>query len=78
MKFKKDVFMNYEIKIKNAPESNGTIDLQRLAAIADGIRKISEGALQIRLKAGFTLHFVIIARSVSFFLSKCSNEYIYL
>lgn len=42
--------MNYEIKIENAHEPNGVIDLERLTIIADGIRKISEGALQIRLK----------------------------
>jgi len=42
--------MNYEIKISNAPESSGTVDLQRLVAIANGIMKISEGALQIRLR----------------------------
>ena len=42
--------MNYEIKIENAPETSGTIELQRLAAIADGIMRIAEGALQIRLK----------------------------
>jgi len=42
--------MEYEIKILNAFEANGTIDLQRLAIIAEGIRKISEGALQIRLR----------------------------
>ena len=43
-------FMNYQIKIENAQEANGEIDLGRLATIAEGIRKISEGALQIRLK----------------------------
>ena len=42
--------MNYEIKIINALEQKGTIDLQRLAVIAEGIRRISEGALQIRLR----------------------------
>ena len=42
--------MKYEIKIKHALEKKGTIDLQRLAAIAEGIKKISEGALQIRLR----------------------------
>ncbi len=42
--------MDYELKIDNASEEKGTIDLQRLAHIADGIRRISEGALQIRLK----------------------------
>ncbi|MGM0566955.1 MAG: hypothetical protein ACQESX_09390 [Bacteroidota bacterium] len=42
--------MNYEIKIVNAKETKGTIDLHRLALIADSIRKVSEGALQIRLR----------------------------
>lgn len=42
--------MNYEIKIDNAKEEKGTIDLHRLALIADSIRKVSEGALQIRLR----------------------------
>jgi hypothetical protein len=42
--------MNYELKIENAFEENGTIDLQRLAIIASGIRNIAEGALQIRLR----------------------------
>ncbi len=42
--------MKYEIKIEHALERNGTIDLLRLEAIAEGIRKISEGALQIRLR----------------------------
>lgn len=42
--------MNYEIKIEHAQEANGAIDLERLTKIADGIRKVSEGALQIRLK----------------------------
>ena len=42
--------MKYEIKIEHALEKNGTIDLLRLEAIAEGIRKISEGALQIRLR----------------------------
>lgn len=42
--------MNYEIKIENAQEPHGAIDLQRLALIADSIRRVSEGALQIRLK----------------------------
>jgi len=42
--------MNYEIKIDNAMEEKGTIDLHRLALIADSIRKVSEGALQIRLR----------------------------
>jgi len=42
--------MKYEIKIEHAQEANGAIDLERLTKIADGIRKVSEGALQIRLK----------------------------
>lgn len=42
--------MNYEIKIENATETKGTIDLHRLSLIADSIRKVSEGALQIRLR----------------------------
>lgn len=42
--------MTYEIKIENAHEPQGSIDLYRLSNIAEGIRNISEGALQIRLK----------------------------
>ncbi|MEQ8237937.1 MAG: hypothetical protein RIA69_01925 [Cyclobacteriaceae bacterium] len=42
--------MNYEFKISDAVEENGKIDLVRLASIAEGISKIAEGALQIRLK----------------------------
>jgi hypothetical protein len=42
--------LNYEIRIENAREGNGKIDLQRLVNIAQGIRRISEGALQIRLR----------------------------
>lgn len=42
--------MKYEIKIEHAQEADGAIDLERLTKIADGIRKVSEGALQIRLK----------------------------
>lgn len=42
--------MNYELKIENAFEEHGTIDLQRLATIAGGIRNIAEGALQMRLR----------------------------
>lgn len=42
--------MNYELKISNAIEENGKIDLVRLANIAESITKIAEGALQIRLK----------------------------
>ncbi len=42
--------MNYELKISGAIEGNGKIDLVRLGTIAEGISKIAEGALQIRLK----------------------------
>lgn len=42
--------MNYKIKIEHTQDINGAIDLDRLAKIANGIRKISEGALQIRLR----------------------------
>lgn len=42
--------MNYELKISDAVEENGKIDLVRLSSIAEGISKIAEGALQIRLK----------------------------
>lgn len=42
--------MNYEIRIEHAQEANGAIDLDRLTKIAKGIRKVSEGALQIRLR----------------------------
>ncbi len=42
--------MKYEIKIENSPEPSGTIDLQRLAVLAESMLKISEGALQIRLR----------------------------
>ena len=42
--------MNYEIKIDNGSEPQGAIVLDRLAHIAQGIRRISEGALQMRLK----------------------------
>lgn len=42
--------MNYEIKINGANEPNGSISLHRLSLIADSIRKVSEGALQIRMK----------------------------
>ncbi len=41
-------------------------------------KEYTKKTLTINIRTGFTLHFVIIARSVSFFLSKCSNEYIYL
>lgn len=42
--------MNYEIRIEHAQETKGAIDLDRLTKIATGIRKVSEGALQIRLR----------------------------
>jgi hypothetical protein len=42
--------MNYEIHINGSLDPEGTISLLRIALIAEGIRKISEGALQIRLK----------------------------
>ena len=42
--------MNYELRIENLSEEGGAIDLNRLIRIANGIRRISEGALQIRLK----------------------------
>jgi hypothetical protein len=42
--------MKYEFKIEGSEEPKGAIDLQRIAFIAESIRKISEGALQIRLK----------------------------
>lgn len=42
--------MNYEIKIANGDNSQGTISLQRLSRIANSIQRISEGALHIRLK----------------------------
>lgn len=46
----KETFMKYEFKIEGAVEPKGSIDLHRIALIADCIRKVSEGALQIRLK----------------------------
>jgi len=45
-----EVAMKYEIKINMADEASGTINLKRFEIIAESIRKISEGALQIRLK----------------------------
>lgn len=42
--------MKYELKIDYAEDAKGTIDLQRLSAIAEGLRKIAEGSLQLRLK----------------------------
>lgn len=47
--------MKYEIIINEAKEKKGTISLRRLALIANSIRKISEGSLQIRLKGISTL-----------------------
>ena len=47
--------MKYEITINKAGETSGTINLKRLEIIAEGIRKISEGSLQIRLK-GISIH----------------------
>lgn len=45
------VLWNYWLKCLNhTKEEKGTIDLHRLALIADSIRKVSEGALQIRLR----------------------------
>lgn len=41
--------MNYKIKIENAFEEEGKVDLRRLTDIAEGILHIAEGALQIRL-----------------------------
>jgi hypothetical protein len=42
--------MRYEIKIEKAQEAEGTINLERLASMARGILRISEGAFNIRLK----------------------------
>lgn len=42
--------MKYELKIDHAKDPKGTIDLQRLSTIAESIKKIAEGALQLRLK----------------------------
>ncbi|TVR89128.1 MAG: hypothetical protein EA411_03280 [Saprospirales bacterium] len=42
--------MNYELRIENLREEGGAIDLNRLTRIANCIRRVSEGALQIRLK----------------------------
>jgi hypothetical protein len=42
-------FMNYELKIEGGDGDVGKIELKRLAIIADTIRKVAEGALQIRL-----------------------------
>jgi len=42
--------VNYEIKIEHSQDAKGSVDLDRMARLATGIRKISEGALQIRLR----------------------------
>lgn len=42
--------MNYELKIENSSDPNGYIDLQRLSEIYEQMRKVSEGALLIRLR----------------------------
>ncbi|MDZ7846352.1 MAG: hypothetical protein U5L96_06100 [Owenweeksia sp.] len=42
--------MNYEFRIQGAQEEDGHIKLGRLADLANGINKIAEGALQIRLR----------------------------
>ncbi|EIM78566.1 hypothetical protein A3SI_02351 [Nitritalea halalkaliphila LW7] len=42
--------MKYKLKIEHAQDKSGSIDLQRLVTIAESLRKISEGALQLRLK----------------------------
>jgi len=41
--------MQYELKISGAPQDDGAIDLDRLAQLANGLRDIAKGALQIRL-----------------------------
>ncbi len=41
--------MNYEIKIENAIEKSGVIDVRRLTAILSGIIEIATGSIQIRL-----------------------------
>jgi len=45
-----EVAVKYNLKIENALESSGTVDFHRLARLAEGLRRISEGALQIRLQ----------------------------
>ncbi|HNE80533.1 MAG TPA: hypothetical protein PKX39_08085, partial [Flavobacteriales bacterium] len=42
--------MKYELTIHDAAEPNGTIDMVRLARIAQGITKVADGALQLRLR----------------------------
>lgn len=39
----------YEIKFSGAPADDGTISLERLAALANSLQAIAKGALQIRL-----------------------------
>lgn len=41
--------MQYELKISGAQTDDGSIDLDRLAHLAEGLRDIAKGALQIRL-----------------------------
>ncbi|MBS1945825.1 MAG: hypothetical protein JST98_11675 [Bacteroidetes bacterium] len=42
--------MKYELTLHDAAEPNGTIDMVRLARIAQGITKVADGALQLRLR----------------------------
>jgi hypothetical protein len=42
--------MKYEIKIEGADDPKGTVNLVRLTCLADSLRRIAEGALQIRLR----------------------------
>ncbi len=42
--------VKHKIKIENAQEASGTIDLQRLTYLAEGFKKIAEKTLQIRLR----------------------------
>ena len=41
--------MQYELKLTGAQQDDGAIDLDRLAQLANGLRNIAKGALQIRL-----------------------------
>jgi hypothetical protein len=41
--------MQYELKISGSQMDDGAIDLDRLAQLAEGLRDIAKGALQIRL-----------------------------
>ncbi len=45
--------MNYDIKLQGAEEDNGTIEFDRLIQLAENIKSIAKGALQIRL-VGFS------------------------